>query len=77
MKVNKAGLPINVIIDLMNKLMREPVYLTIKYLYPKFYRIDDIESDQAWKFKKYTNIDPDVIIVSYSSLIILERCRTP
>ena len=26
----------------MNKILREPVYQTIKYLYPKFYRVDDI-----------------------------------
>ena len=33
---------INQIIYIMNKLLREPVYSTIKYLYPKFYRIDNI-----------------------------------
>ena len=36
----------------MNKMMREPVYLTVKYLYPKFYRIDDIQQDQSVKFKE-------------------------
>ena len=37
---------INHIISITNKLMREPVSSTIKYLYPKLYRIDDIEKGQ-------------------------------
>ena len=41
LKKNKINIPANHIISLMNKMMREPVYLTVKYLYPKFYRIDD------------------------------------
>jgi hypothetical protein len=45
----------------MNKFMHEPVYSTIKYLYPKLYRIDDIQLDQSNKYK--TN--DDNIIVSY------------
>ena len=37
---------INQIIYIMNKLLREPIYSTTKFLYPKFYRIDNIESEQ-------------------------------
>ena len=37
---------INQIIYIMNKLLREPIYSTTKFLYPKFYRIDDIEKEQ-------------------------------
>ena len=37
----------NQIIYLMNKLLREPVYSTMKFLYPKFYRIDNIEKEQT------------------------------
>ena len=37
---------INQTIYIMNKLLREPIYSTIKYLYPKFYRIDDIQKVQ-------------------------------
>jgi len=36
----------NHIIYIMNKLLREPIYSTMKYLYPKFYKIDDIENPQ-------------------------------
>ena len=38
---------INQIIYIMNKLLREPIYSTMKFLYPKFYRIDKIESVQT------------------------------
>jgi len=37
---------INQILYLSHKLLREPIFSTIKFLYPKFYRIDDIEKDQ-------------------------------
>ena len=36
----------NHIIYIMNKLLREPLYSTAKFLYPKFYRIDNIEGPQ-------------------------------
>ena len=37
---------INQIIYIMNKLLRDPIYSTTKFLYPKFYRIDNIEREQ-------------------------------
>ena len=37
---------INQIIYITNKLLREPIYSTTKFLYPKFYRIDNIETEQ-------------------------------
>ena len=37
----------NQIIYIMNKLLREPLYSTAKFLYPKFYRIDNIEGSQT------------------------------
>ena len=37
---------INQILYIANKLLREPVSRTINYIYPKFYRIDDIEKGQ-------------------------------
>ena len=37
---------INQIIYIMNKLLREPIYSTTKFLYPKFY-IDNIEKEQT------------------------------
>ena len=36
----------NDIYYISNKFLREPIFLTIKFLYPKFYRIDDIENGQ-------------------------------
>ena len=36
----------NQIIYIMNKLLREPIYSTMKFLYPKFYRIDNIDGEQ-------------------------------
>ena len=33
-------------IYIMNKLLRDPIYSTTKFLYPKLYRIDDIERGQ-------------------------------
>jgi hypothetical protein len=38
---------INQIIYIMNKLLREPIYSTMKFLYPKFYRIDNIKGEQT------------------------------
>ena len=38
---------INQIIYIMNKLLREPIYSTMKFLYPKFYRIDNIDGEQT------------------------------
>ena len=37
---------INQIIYIMNKLLRDPIYSTTKFLYPKLYRIDNIENEQ-------------------------------
>ena len=37
----------NYIIYIINKLLREPIYSSMKFLYPKFYRIDDIEGQQV------------------------------
>ena len=37
----------NQIIYIMNKLLREPIYSTTKFLYPKFYRIDNIDKTQT------------------------------
>ena len=37
----------------MNKFLREPNYHTIRYLYPKFYRIDNLKADQPEIMDKY------------------------
>lgn len=56
---NKQGIPANLLIDLINKFMKDPLYNTVKQLYPKFYRIDDIQSDQSSKF---AGVDGDYVI---------------
>ncbi len=48
----------NQVIALMNRLMRDPIYSCIKYLNPKFYRVDDIMNDQSWKVR---DVDADLV----------------
>jgi hypothetical protein len=43
----------------MNKFLRDPVYITLKNLYPKLFRIDNILQDQLNYYKQ----SPDNIIV--------------
>ena len=38
---------VNYILYIINKLLREPIYSSMKFLYPKFYRIDNIEGPQV------------------------------
>jgi hypothetical protein len=44
---------LNQMIYIMNKLLREPIYSTTKFLYPKFYRIDNIEDEQYSSSKSH------------------------
>jgi len=46
MRSIKNGISSNRIKNLMDILSRQPVYHTIKYIYPRLYRIDNLESDQ-------------------------------
>lgn len=55
---NKQGLSSNAVFNSVLKLMREPTSLVIKYLYPKFYKIDDILESQDDKCD-----DPELVIV--------------
>ena len=43
---NPKSEDINQILYIINKFLREPIFRTIKFIYPKFYRIDDIEKGQ-------------------------------
>ena len=43
---NAKSNEINQILYIANKLLREPINRTIKFLYPKFYRIDNIKKGQ-------------------------------
>ena len=47
---------LNQIIYIMNKLLRDPIYSTTKFLYPKFYRIDNIDGEQTINATKIENI---------------------
>jgi hypothetical protein len=53
---------VNQLIDEINRLTREPVYVTIKYLYPKLYRIDDILTETP-EIVQRLNYDKDTVIV--------------
>ena len=55
---------INNIISLMFKLMRIPVYATLKFLYPKFYRIDDIQNDQINRLNNEKSVIKDIGLVN-------------
>ena len=47
---------LNQLIYIMNKLLRDPIYSTTKFLYPKFYRIDNIEGEQTINGMTINNI---------------------
>ena len=51
---------INNIISLMFKFMRIPVYSILKYLYPKFYRIDDIQDNQINRLSSDKSVIKDI-----------------
>ena len=48
----------------MFKLMRIPVYATLKFLYPKFYRIDDIQNDQINRLNNEKSVIKDIGLVN-------------
>lgn len=52
MRKSRNTLPMNLIINIVNKFLRDPIHITLKYLYPKFYRIDNILTDQMSIYKK-------------------------
>jgi len=49
LRKNKEGVFSSVIYHQIHCLLRDPVYWTIKFLHPKFYRVDDILKDQDEK----------------------------
>ena len=58
LRKNKDGTTTSEIYSIIHKLLREPTYLTLKYLNPKFYRVDDIMEDQSPKID-----DPKYVLV--------------
>lgn len=59
LRKNKDGVSSSLIYSQIHCLLRDPVYWTIKFLHPKFYRIDDITLDQSNKVD-----DPKLVLVS-------------
>jgi len=55
LRKNKDKISSNDIFSEVIKFMREPTKNIIKYLNPKFYRIDDILEDQSYKIEKEEN----------------------
>jgi hypothetical protein len=45
----------------MNKMLREPHYHTIRYLYPRLYRIDNLKYNQPEILEKYDLKDEQII----------------
>ena len=62
LRKNKDGVSLSLVYSQVISLLRDPVYWTIKYLYPKFYRIDDIIEDQSHKVE-----DAKLVLVSFST----------
>ena len=63
LKLFKKGVSINQIISNIYTLYREPVYLTIKYLYPRIYRIDDITSEEQEIVKRMKFDEEGTVLV--------------
>lgn len=61
MRKGRHSIATNHITNIMNKFLRDPVYITLKYLYPKLFRIDNILQDQINLYKP----SPDNIIVNF------------
>lgn len=62
LRKTKSGIPSNIIKDLINKLFREPVYFIAKYFYPRFYRIDNILTNQEEDILQRFNLNEDQLI---------------
>lgn len=59
LRKNKEGLSTSIIYSQIHCLLRDPTYWTIKFVHPKFYKVDDITHDQSHKVD-----DPKIILVS-------------
>jgi hypothetical protein len=59
LRKNKEGVSSSVVYSQVHSLLRDPLFLTIKFLNPKFYKVDDITLDQSSKVD-----DPNLVLVS-------------
>jgi hypothetical protein len=59
LRQNKEGLSSSIVYSQLHSLLRDPAFLTIKFLNPKLYKVDDITSDQSGKVD-----DPKLVLVS-------------
>ena len=50
--------------------MKIPVYAIIKFLYPKFYRIDDIQNDQIHRLSKDKSLIKGISLINQQYGII-------
>lgn len=60
LRKNKDGVSSSLVYSQIHSLLRDPIFITIKFVYPKFYRIDDIALDQSHKVD-----DPNLALVSF------------
>ena len=52
----------------MHKFIREPIYLTIKFLYPRLYRLDNIPHLNNYLFENEKDYD------KYQKQMIVNNC---
>lgn len=73
---NKSNTNITEIIYLIHKIIREPIYFSLKYLYPRLYRLDNIPQMNNYVFYPENEYDKYKIqmIVIYINKIERNRC---
>lgn len=77
LRKNKENVSINLAYSEIIKIMRDPLNLTIKYINPKFYRIDDILEDQSEKVDDPENILTNIGLINEDNYICIKPYTLP
>ena len=59
----------------IHKFIREPIYLTIKFLYPRLYRLDNIPHLNNYVFENEVDYDKYQKLMIVNNPLIIERNR--
>jgi hypothetical protein len=59
-----VNVSINILIDFINTILRDPLHITIKSLYPKLYRVDDITTETPEIIERL-RFDKDLTLVNH------------
>ena len=62
MRINKVNVSVNHLNDFINSILRDPLNITIKSLYPKLYRVDDITTERP-EIVERLNLDKEILLV--------------